>query len=87
MSTELASVGFGNVLAANRIVLMATPAAAPIKRLVQEARAGGLLLDLTGGRRTKAVVLTDSGHVLLAAFTPETLAGRVTAGRAAAPLG
>ncbi len=83
MSTELVHVGFGSMLAAGRIVAIASPAAAPIKRLVQERKAVGQIIDLTGGRRTKAVLVLDSGHVALAAIAPGTIARRVSSGPAA----
>lgn len=83
MSTELIHVGFGNVLAADRIVAIAVAGAAPTKRLIQESKAAGQIIDLTGGRRTKAVLVLDSGHIALAAIAPETIARRVSGGPAA----
>ena len=80
MSTELVHVGFGSMLATGRIVAIASPGAAPIKRLVQERKAAGQIIDLTGGRRTKAVLVLDSGHVALAAIAPGTIARRVGSG-------
>jgi len=76
MATELVHIGFGNILAINRLVALTPPNSAPTRRLIQEAREKGLLVDMTSGRRTKAVLITDSGHVVLAALTPETIAGR-----------
>ena len=77
MAIELVHVGFGNVLAMNRVIAIASPNSAPTKRTIQEAKSKGLLIDMTNGRRTKAVVVADSGHIILAALTPETIAGRL----------
>ncbi|MGQ0571060.1 MAG: DUF370 domain-containing protein [Armatimonadota bacterium] len=79
METRLISIGHGNILAANRIVAIISPDSAPVKRIVQEARKRGSLIDATYGRRTRAVVITDSGHVVLSAVQPETLANRYDA--------
>ena len=76
MTLELVHIGFGNIIAMNRIITIASPNSAPTKRTIQEARNKGLLIDMTNGRRTKAVVVTDSGHIVLAALAPETIAGR-----------
>ncbi len=76
METRLISIGHGNILAANRIVAIISPDSAPVKRIVQESRERGTLIDATYGRRTRAVVITDSGHVVLSAVQPETLANR-----------
>ena len=73
------NAGFGNYISEERIVTVATPEAAPIKRIIQEARDRGLLIDATYGRRTRAVVVTDSGHILLSAVQPETVANRLMA--------
>ncbi len=81
MTTELIHIGFGNVLAMNRVIAMAPPNSAPTKRMVQEGKSNGMLIDLTSGRRTKAVLIMDSGHIVLAALAPETIAGRLTASR------
>ena len=78
---ELVHIGFGNVLAINRVVAIMPPNSAPTKRVVQDARSGGQVIDMTSGRRTKAVLVMDSGHIVLAAIAPETIAGRVVAGR------
>ena len=77
MSMELVHIGFGNILAMSRVVAMASPNSAPTKRTIQEGRNKGLLIDMTNGRRTKAVIFTDSGHIILAALAPETIAGRL----------
>ncbi len=81
MSTELIHVGFGNHLAINHAIGIASPGSAPIKRLIQEGRTKGLTIDMTSGRRTKAVVFMNNGSIVLAAITPETIAGRVSAAR------
>ncbi len=81
MDTELIHVGFGNVLAVNRVIAMVSPNSAPTKRAIQQGRSDGILVDMTNGRRTKAVIVMDSGHIVLVAIAPETIAGRVTASR------
>ena len=81
MVMELVHIGFGNLLAMNRVIAMASPNSAPTKRTIQEGRNKGLLIDMTNGRRTKAVIFTDSGHVILAALAPETIAGRLQISR------
>ena len=81
MPIELVHIGFGSVLAMNKVIAIVSPNSAPIKRIIQEGRNKGLLIDMTSGRRTKAVIFTDSGHVVLAALTPETIAGRLQASR------
>ena len=79
MDIKLINVGFGNIVAANRIISIISPESAPIKRIIQEARDKGLLVDATYGRRTRAVVVTDSGHIILSAVQPETVANRLVA--------
>ena len=81
MSIEPIHIGFGNILAMNRVIAIVSPNSAPIKRIIQEGRNKGLLIDMTNGRRTKAVIITDSGHIILAALAPETIAGRLQVGR------
>ena len=81
MATELVHIGFGNIIAMNRIIAIASPNSAPSKRTIQEGRNKGRLIDMTNGRRTKALIITDSGHIILAALAPETIAGRLQAGR------
>jgi regulator of extracellular matrix RemA (YlzA/DUF370 family) len=81
MTRELVHIGFGNILAMNRVIAIASPNSAPTKRIIQEARSKGLLIDMTNGRRTKAVVFTDSGHIVLAALAPETITGRLMVSR------
>ena len=77
MVIELVHVGFGNVLAMNRVIAIVSPNSAPTKRAIQEGKNKGLLIDMTNGRRTKAVIFTDSGHIVLAALAPETITGRL----------
>lgn len=74
---KLIAIGFGNVVAASRILAVVSPDSAPIKRVVQEARERGMLIDASFGRRTKSVLLMDTDHVVLSAVTPETIAARV----------
>ena len=81
MGIELVHIGFGNILAMSRVIAIGSPNSAPTKRTIQEGRNKGLLIDMTSGRRTKAVIITDSGHIILAALAPETIAGRLQAGR------
>ncbi len=71
------NIGFGNLVAANRVVALASPDSAPIKRLVQEAKDSGRAIDVTCGRRTRAVIITDSEHVLLSAIQTETISNRL----------
>ena len=73
---RLINIGFGNMIAAERIVAVVSPDSAPVKRLVQEARDARRIVDATQGRRTRAVVITDSDHVVLSAIQPETVASR-----------
>lgn len=77
MDIKLISIGFGNVVVANRIISIISPESAPIKRIIQEARDKGMLIDATYGRRTRAVVVMDSGHIVLSAVQPETVANRL----------
>ena len=86
MSIELVHIGFGNILAMSRVIAMASPSSAPTKRVIQEGRSKGVLIDMTSGRRTKAVIFLDSGHIILAALAPETIAGRLQATRGSIPL-
>lgn len=74
---KLVNIGFGNVVNAGKIIGIISPEAAPIKRLVQTAKDNGMAIDATCGRRTKAVIVTDSGHLILSSLLPETIAGRV----------
>ncbi len=79
MSIKLINIGFGNIVSANRIITVVSPESAPIKRLIQEGRERGLLVDATYGRRTRAVIVTDSDHIILTAVQPETIANRLNA--------
>jgi regulator of extracellular matrix RemA (YlzA/DUF370 family) len=79
MGIELVHIGFNNTIVMNRVIAIASPNSAPIKRAIQDARSKGFLIDMTNGRRTKAVIITDSGHIVLAALAPETIAGRLHA--------
>lgn len=81
MPTELVHVGFSNIIAINRVIAIISPNSAPTKRAIQEARNKGQLIDMTSGRRTKAVIFTDSGHIVLTALAPETIAGRLQVSR------
>lgn len=78
MEIKLINIGFGNIVSANRIVAIVSPESAPIKRIIQEARDRGVLVDATYGRRTRAVIITDSDHVVLSAVQPETVANRLS---------
>lgn len=73
---KLINIGFGNMVSASRLIAIVSPESAPIKRMVQEARDRGSLVDATYGRRTRAVLITDSDHIILSALQPETVAGR-----------
>ena len=75
---RLINIGFGNMVVADRIVVIVSPDSAPVKRLVQEAREQKRVVDATQGRRTRAVIVTDSDHVILSAIQPETVSGRVS---------
>lgn len=75
---KLINIGFGNIVSARRIVAIVSPESAPIKRIIQEARDRGMLIDATYGRRTRAVIITDSDHIILSAVQPETVAHRLS---------
>ena len=77
MAIKLINIGFGNMVSANKIVAVVSPESAPIKRLIQETRDKGLLIDATYGRKTRAVIITDSDHIVLTAVQPETIANRL----------
>ena len=77
MRVELVHIGFGTFVALNRVLVIMTPDSAPVKRLVQEAREQKVLIDATYGRKTKAVIVQDNGHLVLAAIQPETIAARL----------
>jgi regulator of extracellular matrix RemA (YlzA/DUF370 family) len=74
---KLINIGFGSMIAVNKVVAIISPDSAPVKRVVSEARERGALIDATYGRRTRAVIIAESGHVVLSAIQPETIAGRV----------
>ncbi len=74
---KLINIGFGNMVSASRLVAIVSPESAPIKRVIQDARESGTLIDATYGRRTRAVIITDSDHIILSAVQPETVANRV----------
>ncbi len=74
---KLVNIGFGNMISANRLVGIVSPESAPIKRLIQEAREKGNLIDATHGRRTRAVLITDSDHIILTYLQCETVANRI----------
>lgn len=77
MSIQLLNIGFGNMVSANRVIAIISPESAPIKRMVQDARDKGLLIDATYGRKTRAVLVMDSGQIVLSAIQPETVAHRL----------
>ena len=74
---KLINIGFGNMVSANRLVAIVSPESAPIKRIIQDAKERGSLIDATYGSRTRAVIVTDSDHVILSAVQPETVANRL----------
>jgi len=78
MNIKLVNIGFGNIVSANRIVAIVSPESAPIKRIIQESRERGMLIDATYGRRTRSVIVTDCDHIILSAVQPETVAHRLT---------
>ena len=71
------NIGFGNIVAADRIIAVVSPESSPVKRIIQDSRDKGMLIDATSGRRTRAVIIMDSEHVVLSAVQPETVAGRL----------
>ena len=77
MSIKFINIGFGNIVSANRLIAIVSPESAPIKRIVTEARSRGMLIDATYGRRTRAVIVTDSDHVILSAVQADTVAHRL----------
>lgn len=81
MDIKLINIGFGNIVSAHRIVTIVSPESAPIKRIINDARKRGQLVDATYGRRTRAVIITDSGHTILSAIQPETVAHRFLSGK------
>jgi extracellular matrix regulatory protein A len=77
LDIKLINIGFGNIVSANRIISIVSPESAPIKRIISDARERNMLVDATYGRRTRAVIIADSDHVILSAVQPETVAQRV----------
>jgi len=77
---KLLNIGFGNVVVSERVIAIVSPDSAPMKRLKEEAREMGKLIDATYGRKTRAIIVTDSDHVILSAVQPETVANRIGAG-------
>ncbi len=74
---KLINIGFGNMVSASRLVAIVSPESAPIKRIIQEAKEQGNLIDATHGRRTRAVIITDSDHIILTYLQAETVANRI----------
>ncbi len=81
---KLINVGFGNMVSSDRLIAIVSPESAPIKRMIQEARDRGMLIDATYGRRTRAVLITDSDHIVLSAIQPETVGNRASGKESAA---
>lgn len=79
MGMKLINIGFGNIVSAHRVISIVSPESAPIKRIIQDARDRNMLIDATYGRRTRAVIIMDSDHVILSAVQPETVAQRLGA--------
>lgn len=79
MNSKLINIGFGNIVSAGRIIAIVSPESAPIKRVISEARERAMLIDATYGRRTRAVIFADSGHIILSAVQPETVKHRLQA--------
>ena len=75
---KLINIGFGNMVAAGRLIAIVSPESAPIKRMIQEARERGVLVDATYGRRTRAVLIMDNDHLVLSALNPDTVANRIS---------
>jgi len=74
---QLVNIGYGNMISSSRIIAIVSPDAAPVKRMIQNARDNGMLIDASCGRKTKSVIVTDSDHVVLSAVQPETVAHRI----------
>ena len=81
MDTELVHIGFDNIIAMNRVIVMLSPKQQPTKRLLQEARSNGKLIDATHARKAKTAIVLDSGHVVLAAISPEAITRRLVISR------
>ena len=80
MSVKFIGIGFGNMVAADRVVMIASPDSSPIKRMIQDAKDNGRAIDVSCGRKTRSVLITDTDHVILSAFQTETLAARLESG-------
>ena len=78
MAVKLVNIGYGSIVSASRVISIVSPESAPIKRMIQEAREKNKLIDATYGRKTRAVIITDSEHVILSGMQPETVANRLT---------
>jgi len=78
LDVKLVNIGFGNLVSINRLIAVISPESAPVKRIISDARTRSMLLDTTFGRKTRAVIVMDSGHVVLSAIHPETIANRVS---------
>lgn len=76
---KLVNIGFGNLINPDRVLSVISPESAPVKRIIQESREKGILVDATFGRKTKAVLVMDSGHIVLTALSPDTVGARMTA--------
>ena len=74
---QFINIGYGNIIAADRIISIITPGAAPTKRMIQEAKQNMLVIDATTGRKTRAVIIMDTGHIILSAVQPETVISRL----------
>lgn len=74
---QFINIGFGNIISATRVIAIVSPEAAPIKRIVQDAKDKGTAIDATCGRKTRAVLIMDSGNIIMSAIQPETIAGRI----------
>ena len=75
---QLINIGFGNIISADRIIAIVSPESAPIKRMIQDGKENGNVIDATCGRKTRAVLIMDSDHIILSAVQPETISGRLT---------
>ncbi len=75
---QLVNIGYGNLVSANRVIAVVSPDSSPVKRMVQDARKSGILIDATLGRKTRSVLAMDSGHIILSALQPGALQGRLT---------
>ena len=81
MDLKLINIGYGNIVSANRIIAIVSPESAPIKRIIQDAKAKNMTIDATFGRRTRSVIIMDSDHVVLSAVQPETISNRLTSSK------